>query len=361
VKAGILHRYLLRALALNWLLLFFGLMLIMTIAQVPNILGRATEHELAPHLILEVLFLMVVANAPIVILLTLLLAVVVTIGQLSHDSELIAMRSAGYSPLQLLAVVGVFSVPLVVTLAVITHDLAPRAYCEAILARADAARNILSARVRPGVFVPLGDRGTLFARQVAPDGELHTVFVAFDHLGLSGIMTAARGRIRAESNGERFFLALFDGEYHEGISGERHFRIVRFRELTRPIIFPLEARACVQPDTRKTIDLWGSTNGRSIAELNMRFAQTILAIVFVLVGVPLSMAGPRKGAYSRVPLAMLLYALASFGIQGVATWSARNPALGTGVLWTLMALAIIATVLWFIAVQRGSLRGRGRG
>ena len=98
MKAAILQRYVLRALALNWLLLFFGLMLIMTIAQVPNILGRATEHELAPHLVLEVLLLMVVANAPIVILLTQLLAVVVTIGQMTHDSELIAIRPPGGEP-----------------------------------------------------------------------------------------------------------------------------------------------------------------------------------------------------------------------------------------------------------------------
>ena len=361
MKAAILQRYVLRALALNWLLLFFGLMLIMTIAQVPNILGRATEHELAPHLVLEVLLLMVVANAPIVILLTQLLAVVVTIGQMTHDSELIAMRSAGFSPLRLLAVVGVFSVPLVASLTVITHDLAPRAYCEAVLARADAARNILSARVRPGVFVPLGDRGTLFARQVAPDGELHTVFVAFDHQGLSGILTADRGRIRVDSNGERFFLALFDGEYHEGITGERRFRVIRFRELTRPILFPLEARACVRPDTRSTTALLATSSGRSIAELNLRFAHTILAIVFVLVGVPLSLARPRTGAYSRVPMAILMFALATFGIQGLANWSGRAPALGTIILWTFMAAAIVATLLWFIAVQRGSLRWRGRG
>jgi len=360
VKHGILQRYLLRALALNWLVLFLGLMLIMTIAQVPNILGRATEHELAPHLVLQVLLLMVIANASIVILLTLLLAIVVTIGQLSHDSEFTAMRSAGFSPLRLLAVVGAFSLPLVGSLGVMAHDLAPRAYCAAVLARADAARNILSARVRPGVFVPLGARSTLYARNVAPDGELRQVFVSFDHLGRTGVLTAARGRIRADSNGDRFFLALFEGVYHEGNPGERQFRIIRFQELTRPIVFPLETRACVRPDTRRTSELWGSTRGRDIAELNLRFGQGSLAILFVLVGVPLSMSRPRRGAYSRVPLAILVYAVSIFGLQGLATWSARAPVLGTVILCAFMSLAIVAAILWFIAVQHGKLRWRAR-
>jgi lipopolysaccharide export system permease protein len=361
VKHGILQRYLLRALALNWLVLFLGLMLIMLIAQVPNILGRATDHELAPHLVFEVLLLMVVANAPIVILMTMLLAIVVTTGQLSHDSEFTAMRAAGFSPLRLLAVVGVFSVPLAASLAVIAHDLAPRAYCVAVLARADAARNILSAPMRPGVFVPLGAQGTLFAGNVAPDGELRQVFVSFNHLGRPGVLTAARGRLRADTNGERFFLALFEGEYHEGYPGERRFRIVRFQEFTRPIVFPLEARACVRPDTRKTTELWGSTSGPNIAELNLRFAQVSLAILFVLVGVPLSITRPRSGAYSRVPPAMLVYALATFSIQGLSHWSARAPVLGTVILWALMTFAIVAAALWFIAIQHGSLRWRAPG
>jgi len=60
-------------------------------------------------------------------------------------------------------------------------------------------------------------------------------------------------------------------------------------------------------------------------------------------------------------MAILMFALATFGIQGLANWSGRAPALGTIILWTFMAAAIVATLLWFIAVQRGSLRWRGRG
>ena len=185
-EIGILQRYLLRALALNWVVLFFGLMLIMTIAQVPTILGRAAEHEVAPHLVFEVLMLMVVANMPIVILLTLLLAIVVTIGRLSHDSELTAMRAAGFSPLNLLAVVAIFSVPLVGLLAAMTHDFAPRAFCEAVLARADAARNILTRAHASWRLRAAGSAWNTFRQQVAPDGEMLHVFVSFDQAGAIG-------------------------------------------------------------------------------------------------------------------------------------------------------------------------------
>jgi lipopolysaccharide export system permease protein len=360
VKRRVLQRYVLRALALHWIVMFVGVMVIMTVGQLPNVLSRAAEHELASNLVFKVLMLMVIANMPIVILLTLLLAVVVTLGHLSHDGELTAMRAAGISPLSLFAIVGSFSLPLVGVLAAVSHEYAPRAYCAAVLARADAARNLLSARIRPGVFVPLGARGTLFASKVMPDGEMQDVFVSSDHDGKTGVLTAARGRVQSTAGGDEFVLALFDGEIHEGTPGERAFQIMKFRELTRPIIFPAESRSCVKPDTRTTADLWRPARGDEVAELNLRFGHLALALALVFVSVPLSMLGPRKGAYTRVPLAIGLFAIATFCTFGIATWSARNPWMGTWVLWTALTCMITASVLWLCASQGLRLLGRRR-
>lgn len=351
----IFQRYVLRSLAAHWLVFFLGLMTIITIGQVPLILGRAAEHELAQQLVFKVLLLMLVAQAPIGILLTLLLAIVVTIGRLTSDGELTAMRAVGFSPLNLLAVITAFSIPVVALLAFTTNEFSPLAYCKAVLARADATRNLMSAPVRPGVFVPLGERGTLLANEVAADGEMRHVFVSVDRQGLIGVLTAERGRIRADPSGDQFFLALYDGELYEGIPRERRFRIVRFRELTRPITFPLESQTCVRPDTRATRALWGSTSRRDIAELNQRFGHLALAIAVVLIGVPLSITRPRKGALSRVPAAIGLFAVSMFGIAGLSTWSARDPVLGTAVLWSVLTFAVGASALWLSAIQRGRL------
>ena len=183
------------------------------------------------------------------------------------------------------------------------------------------------------------------------------VFVSVDQDDSMGVLTATRGRIRAGAGGNLFTLSLFDGEYFEGIPGEKRFRIVRFQELTRPIIFPLETRECVQPDTRATGALWGSTAGNDIAELNMRFGQVALAIAFVLIGVPLSMTRPRQGAYARVPAAICLFAVMTFSISGISHWSAREPRVGTEVFWAVMALTIAVSASWLAAMQRGKRAG----
>jgi len=358
VKHLILERYVLKNIAQHWIVLFLGLLVIMTVGQLPLILGRAAEHELATNLVFEVLMLMVVANMPIVILLTLLLATVTSIGRLSHDGELTAMRATGFSPLRLFAILLLFSLPILVLLVIVTHEAAPRAYCNAVLARADAAQNMLRAKLRPGVFLPLGERGTLFAKDVAPDGELRQVFAYSEHAGVATVLTSARGRVSSDDAGKLFYLALIDGEIHEGIPGERRFRVVRFHNLTRPIIFPAETQSCVKPDTLVTSTLWRNRKGESVAELNLRFGQCALAVAFLIVGVPLSITRPRKGAFSRVPIAICAFAISMFAVLGISNWSARETTLGTIALWSAILIAVSAGTSWLYAIQHGGVRPR---
>ena len=135
-------------LSFTWLVLFVGLTVITMVGQLPQILGRAADHEIAPQLILEVLVLMLVANAPVLMLLTLLLAFVVTLGRMGSDSEVTAMRAAGFSPLSVLGAGTLFAAPVIAVFAVVSLSAGPRAYCSAVLARTSALRNLLTAPIQ---------------------------------------------------------------------------------------------------------------------------------------------------------------------------------------------------------------------
>ena len=348
----ILSRYLLRGLALNWLGMILLLTVIMAMAQLPGTLNRAVENEIAPQMIVKVLVLMLVANAPVLILLTLLLAVVLTFGRLGSESEITAMRAAGWSPLNLLGVVAIFSAPIVALLCVVALQFAPHALCAAVLLRADAARSFTATQIRPGKFQPFGRNGTLLAERVAKDGELQGLFVETESNGKTVVVLAARGHIRAVPEANEFVLSLYDGKYYEGVTGERRFRVVNFREYTRSIPLPEGTTVCTRPDARKTLDLFATGGPHDIAELNFRFGQLALALIFILLAVPLSTTRPREGAYTRVPAALGVFALGNFGLLGVASWSARAPALGSAVLWSCLALGLVIAIRWILTFGR---------
>ena len=352
MKSRILYQYLLRQLFINWAVLIVLLTVITTLTQLPTVLNRAAENEIAPRLVIKVLILMVVANAPVLILLTLLLTVVLTLGRLGSESELTAMRAVGFSPFNILATVAVFAAPIVALLAALTLQLAPRAYCSAVLARADAARNLVSTQIRAGRFLPFGGNSTLMVNSVAADGELRQVFFTTETAGKTVVVTATRGRIRAEPAANRFFLALYDGQYREGVPGDRRFRIVYFQEYTRVIPLPEGTTSCTRPETRDTPDLLATRGAREIGELNMRFGQLALALLFVLMAVPLSGTRPREGAYSRVPLALGIFAVGNFGILGIANWSVREPQLGTTVFWGILLAGLLLALRWLASLRR---------
>jgi lipopolysaccharide export system permease protein len=261
------------------------------------------------------------------------------------------MRSAGFSPLSLLGAGTLFAAPVILVLALVGLSAGPRAYCSAVLARTSAIRNLLTAPIKPGTFMPLGERGTLLAASVAPDGEMRGVFAAAENDGTSGVITAARGRIRPDLANDRILLALYDGQYYEGIPGERKYRVIKFQEYSRPILFPPETSSCAKPATRTTSDLLATVHDKNrdkdtVAELNLRFGQLALAPLFLLLAIPLSLTRPRSGTYSRVPLALGVFALATFGVSGISSWSARAPDKATAVLWSLIAVGMLLGIRW---------------
>jgi lipopolysaccharide export system permease protein len=221
-----------------------------------------------------------------------------------------------------------------------------------VLLRADAARNFTATQIKPGKFQPFGHNGTLLAERVAKNGELQGLFVETENAGKTVVVLAARGRIHAVPEANEFLLTLYDGKYYEGVTGERRFRIVNFREYNRSIPLPEGTTVCTRPDARKTLDLFATPGPHEIAELNFRFGQLALALIFMLLAVPLSTTRPREGAYSRVPAALGVFALGNFGLLGVASWSARAPLLGSTVLWACLALGFIIAIRWLATFGR---------
>ena len=346
MKPRILYGYIFRGLALNWLVLLGLLTLVMSAGQLPAILSRAAEYEIAPDLILRVLAWMTVANAPLVILVTIMIAIIVTFGRLASDSELIAMSAAGFAPWNLLCAALLLAIPVIALQAMITLRYAPDAFCQAVLVRAQAARNIALAPIRPGRFLQVADGRTLYVEKVDADGELRRVFAASRRAGVVETVTAIRGRVIADPDHDRMTLELEDGVLNKGIPGTRKFEIVRFRELR--IVFPLPAGTtqCSRPDARASLDLWNSRGAPERAEIHSRLGYIFMTAVLTLAAVALSKSRPRTGAYARLPLALGIFATYQFSAAGLAAWISRTPSVGAWPYWSLHLLA----AAWAIAV-----------
>ena len=339
MKPRILHRYIFRSLALNWLGLLALLTVIMSAGQLPAILSRAAEYEIAPNLILQVLAWMMIANAPILILLTLMIAIVVTLGRMNSDNELIAMSAVGFGPLSLLSAALVLAIPAIALQAAITMHYAPEAFCQAVKVRDQAARNIALTPIRPGRFLQIADGRTLHVEKVAANGELQRIFTASQRDGIVETVTANRGHVIADLAHDRLWLELEDGVRHSGEPGTKKYQIVRFRELRMGFPLPAGVTRCTRPDAMSSGELWNSSGAPERAELNSRLGYIFMTAILTIAGVALSKSRPRMGAYARLPLALGMFALYQMCAAGVTAWASRTPAAGPWAYWLLHALA----------------------
>src|SRR5882672_5441279 len=342
-----LYGYVLRRLALTWIGMLALLTVIMTVGQLPAIMNRAAEHEIAPQLIAQVLLWMMLANAPILIIITLTLAITATLGRLGSNNELTAMAAAGISPLHLLAAVMMLAAPVIALQGSICLQFAPQAFCKAVQVRGQAARNLALAPIHAGQFLRISGSRTLFVGAIGPAGELREVFATSDGTEAIEIITAARGRVVPEFAHDRVELQLFDGQRYTGVTGQRRFQIVTFRELSMPIALPASSGECTRPDARGSGELWRSTRTADLAELDSRVGFIVMTGVLVLIALALSRNRPRKSAYSNLAPVLGVFIVYLFVAVGIAAWSARNPGTGRALYWGLHGIAATLAIAGF--------------
>jgi lipopolysaccharide export system permease protein len=141
-------------------------------------------------------------------------------------------------------------------------------------------------------------------------------------------------------------VTLFNGRRYEGVPGKDDFRVIEFREHGIPIQTPEDVRGPLDPDTKPTRELLGSSDPADIAQLQARASTPLMALVLTLVAVPLAKLRPRQGRYARVGFAIVVYFVYSNLLSAAKIWVEKSnvpPAIG--VWWVHAAVLVLGLYL----------------
>lgn len=347
---SIIDRYLLREALWNWLAVTFVLWLIVLSNRLARYLGEAASGDIPGSVIFTLLGLKSVNYLVTLLPLSLFLGVLLALGRLYKDSEMIAMQACGvgtrdlYRPLLTLALlVGLALTGLSLYVAPHTAELGYQL-------RAEAEQATDLANVAPGQFEE-GQGGQLifYAERVERAGEsLQGIFVRSMKTDPPSLMTADRARPWTDAKTGDRFIVLEDGYRYQGQPGDRNFRVVQFERhgLRIQVAEPSE-EVQVKQDATPTAQLVGSSDRRDIAELQWRLSLPLAAVILVILAVPLSRTSPRQGRYGRLFIAVLVFIL-YYNLMGTAqVWVERGklPAL-PGLWWTHLLPLALAWWMW---------------
>jgi lipopolysaccharide export system permease protein len=335
------QRYVLREVVQTWLAVTGVLVAILVSNQLSRVLGQAADNQYGRGVVFELIALGAIMNLSVIVPVGLLLAVVLTLGRMYHDSEMAALQACGFGPARLLAPLFCFTAIIALGLGWLAFVQVPRADSQVQALRNSAIKEAQFGQLDAGRFRAFsGGDAVFYAERVDQEGVLHNVFVQRESAGRFEVALADTATYTKTSSGAMHLVTLFNGRRYEGVPGQDDFRVIEFREHGIPIATPEDVRGSLDPDTKPTRLLWGSSDPSDIAQLQFRASTPLMALVLTLVAVPLSKLRPRQGRYTQVGFAIIVYYVYSSLLSASKIWVEKSdlpPAIG---VWWVHAAAL---------------------
>jgi lipopolysaccharide export system permease protein len=335
------QRYVLREVVQTWLAVTGVLVAILVSNEVSRVLGQAADNQYGRGVVFDLIALGAIMNLSVIVPVGLLLAVVLTLGRMYHDSEMAALQACGFGPARLLAPLFCFAAIIALGLGWLAFVQVPRADSQVQALRNSAIKEAQFGQLDAGRFQSFsGGDAVFYAERVDQEGVLHNVFVQRESAGRFEVALADTATYTKTSSGAMHLVTLFNGRRYEGVPGQDDFRVIEFREHGIPIATPEDVRGSLDPDTKPTRLLWGSSDPSDIAQLQFRASTPLMALVLTLVAVPLSKLRPRQGRYARVGFAIIVYFVYSNLLSASKIWVEKSdlpPAIG---VWWVHAAAL---------------------
>ena len=255
------QRYVLREVAQTWLAVTGVLVAILVSNQLSRVLGQAAGNDYGRHVVFDLIALGAIMNLSVIVPVGLLLAIVLALGRLYHDSEMAALQACGFAPARLLPPLFCFAAVIAVGLGWLAFVQVPRADQQAQLLRRSALKEAQFGQLDAGRFRSFisggGRRGVLCGT-----GRHRTGCCTMCSCGARlPVVLRWRSPIRrpireAASNGMHF-VTLFNGRRYEGVPGRSDFRVIEFREHGIPVVTPaIRSGAPQDPDTNPPESCW---------------------------------------------------------------------------------------------------------
>src|SRR5438477_3605306 len=134
------QRYVLREVIQSWLAVTGVLVAILQSNQLSRVLGQAADSQYGRRVVFDLIALGSILNLSVIVPVSLLLAVVLTLGRMYHDSEMAALQACGFGSGKLLGPLFGFATIIAIGLAWLVFVQVPRADNQIDLLRQSALK-----------------------------------------------------------------------------------------------------------------------------------------------------------------------------------------------------------------------------
>ena len=354
----IIERYLGREILRTCAVVLVVLVLVYGSDRFSRILSDAATGAVSPDLILRILALKLVEKLPVFLPLALYLAVLIGLGRLYRDSEVVAFGAGGVGLWRLSW--GIFRVVAGFALvgAVLSLFVSPGATAMRVALLEEAKQRAEHRLFVPGRFKEFGGGGqVIYAEAVDPEsGRMTNVFVRVHKPHRQYVLVSRAARQDVQDGGGARYMVLEHGYRYAGVPGDAMFSVTRFQRHAVRLDAPARAAAARGQRMLATAALIDSGAPGHLAELQRRISAAVSIVVLGMLAVPLARTSPREGRYGRLFLAVVVYFVYSNAISIVENLVERGMVPELVGVWPVH----VAVALVVLALLSAQTAGAGR-
>lgn len=327
--------------------------------------GQAARGQASPQDVLLLMAHASLANMPLILNLSLFVAVVLTLGRMYRSNEMVVWFCSGAPLSRFLRPVGSIALPVVMGVAVLALVAWPWVNRQSMELRERFQQRSDVSRVAPGTFQTSADgRRVFFIDHDRADLTVaRNVFILAQQDRGESMTTARTGRI--EVIGEDRFITLEKGQRNEIHSDTGERTLARFDTYRVLVDVPAVRPTGLLP--AKAVDTWALWADRQPAhdgEIAWRVGLVLAAVNLTLLGISLSHVNPRRISNWNLLFALLGFVVYLNLLNLSKAWvGSERVGLGTSLVGLHGSVLIVALgLLWWRSHTTTLMRsGRAAG
>ncbi|MDR2838060.1 MAG: LPS export ABC transporter permease LptF [Azonexus sp.] len=325
-----------------------ALLAILTSTQLIRLLKAAVGGRVAPEAVASLLGFAALNFMPVLLSLTLFVAILLSLSRAYRDSEMVIWFTSGQPLTAWVRPVLRFALPIIGAIALLSWFLSPWAnYSRDEYEQKLSARSELS-QVSPGAFQEVnGGQRVIFVEALADDAStVGNVFVASVQDGKLGVVMSDTGRQRIAENGDRF-IVLNSGRRYEVLPGTPEFKVMEFERYQIRVEDGEAKPVRRSPKTMLMTELLFENSDKARGELVWRIGIPLSALVLALLAIPLGFVNPRAGRSANLLIAIFIYAIYNNLLSVSQAWVEQGRLSFWIGLWAVHALMLLPLLLLF--------------
>ena len=351
---SIIDRYVSKELLLTFLAVTLVLMLILVSSTLARLLGKAADGSMPADAVLPLLAITSARYLILLLPLSLYLGVLLCFSRLYKDNEMAALGACGVGIKRLYRPLMLVIIPVTLFMLGLTLYVMPWVANQGQLLKAEIeSRSELSGLVAGRFNESSKGDAIMFLEKKSDDGRfMENVFLHQESDDTGSVETATRARQYTDKDERRYILFL-DGQRYEGQAGTSSYRITEYEKHGVYIPESELVKKITPGNALATADIWNSSDPYYQAQFQWRLSIPIATMLLAILALPLSYTTPRKGRYSKLALAILIYLIYS-NLLGVGqTWVEREKVPMWLGIWWVHGFAVMLIIFWWIRRSGG--------